>query len=168
MQVPVLRASLATVVLFASLGKVQAHDAKVSVIIQDRVEYFAAKATAYGREIGMCLQNPGDEHIRNAKLAYVDLVLVLRTDVADFPNLPFGDTAEDRALKDAYQKLLRQQAEFMSTHLVDVLQIAKDKKLTADERTAKVTKIIEQIEEVENPLVKDLRKAIFRHAGREK
>jgi hypothetical protein len=144
---------LSCTVLLSSGAPAAADDEPVADTIRDRAKQLSDVGVLYGRALGVCIKDTGEDKIERAKVAYVDVMLALRKAVAEVDELKFADTAEDGALRLAYEKFLKVQNDNCRTLGLDYLAIVVDENLTETERREKLMKTIERQVAIEKPHV---------------
>jgi hypothetical protein len=113
-------------------------------VIRRRAKEMADLGIVYGRSLVICIKDSAEDNVGRAKVAYVDVMLSLRRSILEVDKLEFADTAEERALKLAYEKFLKVQNDNCRTMGLEYLDIVLDEELTETERRDKLLKVIER------------------------
>ena len=156
---------LAPALLFVVAGigaalPAHADDATIADTIRERSKTMSDLGVAYGRALGTCINDAGEDKIERAKIAYVEVMLALHKSIAEVPQLEFEDTTAGRSLKLAYEKYLKVQNDNCRTLGLDYLVVIQDEDLTSTERRDKVMKIVGRQVAIEKPHVEALDAAL--------
>jgi hypothetical protein len=144
-----------------------ADDASVTETIRERSKTMADLGVAYGRALGLCINDPAEDKVERAKIAYVEVMMSLHKAISEVPQLTFEDTTKGRALKLTYEKYLKVQNDNCRTLGLDYLVVIQDEDLTGTERRDKVMKIVERQVAIEKPHVEALNAALTENESKE-
>jgi hypothetical protein len=144
-----------------------ADDASVTETIRERSKTMADLGVAYGRALGLCINDLAEDKVERAKIAYVEVMMSLHKAITEVPQLTFEDTTKGRTLKLAYEKYLKVQNDNCRTLGLDYLVVIQDEDLTSTERRDKVMKIVERQVAIEKPHVEALNAALTENESKE-
>jgi hypothetical protein len=113
---------------------------------------------AFGMKLGLAIQQDTAESVAQMKEAYVDALLALQQFRAESKKLKVPKGGKD--LYAAYERFLDHQETTIRSHGLELIRIALDKKLTANDKVQRVQEIVNRFTkeeaETERPLAKAL------------
>jgi len=137
-----------------------ADDAETAKAIRDRSTQLSDLGVAYGRALGICINDKAEDKVERAKLAYVEVMLSLHHAINEVAQFEFEDTVKGRTLKLAYEKYLKTQNDNCRTLGLDYLDVIQNEELTSTERREKVMEIVKRQVAIEKPHVEVLNAAL--------
>jgi hypothetical protein len=164
------RPQILFVLAFAVLGQIvgtrelAAQGAKAepnaAVKIRQQCKQANESGIAYGRRLGAAVKNSDDAALQAAKVAYADLMLLLRRLSQESRELGFPDTPAGVALQRAHQAWLGVTIENCQSIGLEYLEIVQDVNATVEGRIERVKAAVSRQIEKEDPFVTRLNEAL--------